>query len=185
MRRWVVVAAPAILDALAPWLEGLRGVEALPRERLEPGELVGADGAWLHDVSGPAEPLRAFAERGGRVLLTLGAARMAHAMGLLAAPPVEWRGTGWAGHATLTSHPLLAGMLGAVVTSTAPGGWRTAASHPPGARVVARSWSGGAPDPGLASAWEHEVGAGGILCLGAHADPREADGAARASLLAD
>jgi hypothetical protein len=184
VRRWVLVGSDSGAEAAFAWLEGLADIEV--RRAGSPVEALslGADGIWVHGPARPAADLVGWLRAGGRLLCTMEAGLLPFALGVEGVAP-EVRSDGpWAGPpragplparlglAGFGPHPLFAGLhQGAAVWAPTEGErvHRTgyAASRPATGRVVALERSGTAPDPASVVAWEYEVGAGGILCIGA------------------
>lgn len=160
--------------------------------------LADADVAWVHAATDPGpvpvDALARFAAAGGGVVLSLRAAALPVPMGIEAVPPNEvaeerWRHVAdpyWTpafhamaayphirGLATWGPHPLVEGLHNGTYCWTATEGepwvWcgYTGGVRPSG-RVVGVERAYIAQDPRRIVAWEYELGAGVVLCLGAH-----------------
>ncbi|HSE27576.1 MAG TPA: GH116 family glycosyl hydrolase [Gemmatimonadales bacterium] len=199
MKRWVLVAGGPDGDAAFGWLESLPDVEARRADALEGARLEQADGVWVHGPVAPARGVVEWLRGGGRMLCTLEAALLPSALGLEAVAPDDRSDTPWPsippigplpprlGLACFGPHPLLDGLGRAAFTwAPAPGDRlrRTAyhATRPAASRIVAVERSGTVPDPARTVAWEQDVGAGGVLCIGAFVVPDAADPLCRPQL---
>ncbi|HXE57850.1 MAG TPA: GH116 family glycosyl hydrolase [Gemmatimonadales bacterium] len=208
MRRLLLVAPGPDGDAALDWLGTLDGIAVRRVERLADASLPEADLVWAH---GPAEPdgaLATWLERGGRLLATLDAALLPHRLGVEPVAPDERREGVWRhqedefwlpeyrsflafphirGLAGFGPHPLFEGIdQGTMIwapTEGEPYRWVAYRSaRPERGAVVATERSFIHLNPERAVAWEHRVGDGGILSIGAFVHPASPDDLLRRQL---
>ncbi len=199
MRRWVLVAPGPDGDAAFAWLESLPEVEAHRAPSLAAAGLPQADGVWVHGAAAPAAGVVEWLRAGGRLLCTLEAALLPAALGLEPIAPDDRSDAQWTavpsdgplpprlGLASFGPHPLLEGLGRSAFTWAPREGApvrRTGyhAARPAASRVVGIERAGTVPDPTRVVAWEQDVGAGGVLCIGAFVVPDAADPLCRPQL---
>ncbi len=195
VRRVGLVAGGAEGAAAAEWLGTVPGIfverfDGLDAARLDPLDLL-----WLHgDVHPPRADLPGWVRAGGRLLLTLDAVALPHALGLEPVPPDERRAGTWChaadefwleeyrsflafphirGCAGFGPHPLYRGLQQGTYTWAPAEGEAFVsvaylAARPAAARVIGVERSFIHLNPGRALAWEYVLDEGGILCLGAY-----------------
>ena len=196
VRRIALVSAGGEGQAAAEWLGGLPGVAVEVQSDLGALDLQPLDLLWVHAVlPGPRPDLPRWLRAGGRLLCTLGAARLPARLGLEPIEPDEHREAEWRhaedefwleeyrsflafphlrGHAAFGPHPLFAGLhQGAFTWAPSEGEGFTAVCYrherPVRARVVAVERSFIHLNAERATAWEQAVDDGGVLCVGAYA----------------
>jgi glycogen debranching enzyme len=187
--------------AIWEWLDSLPDVRvshlASSQELFESS----AEVLWMHGSVAPPAGLLAWIERGGRLLATLGAARVPHLLRVEPVAPDDERQTTWhhaddefwleeyrsfqafphiRGLAGFGPHPLFAGLHQGTFTwapsEGEPYAWTAYQSRRPAqGRVVAVERSFIHVNPERAVAWEHAVGEGGILSIGAFIHPAAPD----------
>ncbi|MDX2119898.1 MAG: GH116 family glycosyl hydrolase [Gemmatimonadota bacterium] len=203
MRRVALVAGGAEGAAAAAWLATLPGlsverVDALSAVTLQPVDLL-----WVHgECPPPRADLVPWLAAGGRLLLTLDAARLPALLGLEPVAPDERRMASWRhaedefwldeyrsflafphirGYGAFGPHPLFAGLgQGTYVWAPSEGeSYNAVAYHrsrPTRARIVAVERSFIHLNANRVLAWEQPVEEGGILCLGAYIHLAAPDG---------
>ena len=173
MRRVALVAAGAEGDAAAAWLDLLPDVAATRCPAIGDVAYAATDVVWVH---GPAEArweadLLGWLAGGGRLLATLGGARLLYDIGLEPVEPeIVPAPSTVAGLAGFGPHPLFAGPghgLRWAEGFSASDQVRYRGRRPVAARVVAVAWERGGVDASCALAWEQRTGDGGVLCIGA------------------
>jgi hypothetical protein len=193
MRRLALVAAAGNTAAevrelaeLHGWLDSLPSQGVVRHERLTDVPLDACDVLWVRGV-GPVDVdarLRAWLERGGRLLATGAAVRLATELGVAHDLPepitLSDSNSPSFGLAGFGAHPLFTGLRDGALMSPAllagdsitgySGRW------PANAAVVAVARRGFDIDAETVLAWEYPVVAGGILCL-AFSPARAEDGA--------
>jgi hypothetical protein len=169
------------------WLRAVAGVSATRVESLAELALETTDAVWLHGAGRFVSPaLLDWLRGGGRLLATLEAAMLPFDLGLEPHPPDDQLDAVWRdppallGLAGAGPHPLFAGLGGGAYVWAASTGepyrWCAYRRTRPGrGRVVGVLWQPDELDPAGAVAWEHAVGDGGILCIGALAQLQPAD----------
>ena len=182
MRRLALVAAAGSTAAeirelaeLHGWLETLPSNAVMRHERLTDVPLDACDVLWVRGF-GPSDfdaRLREWLERGGRLLATGAAVRLASELGVArdTAGPIIFPDSNLPsfGLAGFGAHPLFTGLRDGALMAPALGadapfiGYR--GRWPVNAEVVAVARQGLDIDPDTVLAWEYPVVAGGILCL--------------------
>jgi glycogen debranching enzyme len=190
----LLVSGGAEGDAAAEWLDTIDGLDS---ERHVPGRplrLETPDVVWIHGPAPAPDGLLAWLDQGGRLLATQDAATLPARLGLEPVGPDErtqgiWRHAEdefWLeeyrsfkafphirGLAAFGPHPLFAGLNQGTFT-WAPSDREPFSRHayretrPASGAVVAVERSFIHLNAGRAVAWEHPVGDGGILCIGAY-----------------
>ncbi len=202
-------------EAAEAWLAELSGVRARRCHSLDAVPLAEVERLWVHAVTvEPSLELVAWLRGGGRLLATLEAVELPWRLGLEPQPPDDRRRGSWRdaadefrpdtatpipafrharGFAAFGPHPLFGGAGNGAVTwlpvEGEPFEWLTyRATRPERGAGVAVERVGHTLHPPRWIAWEHQVGDGGILCLGAFARLAPADprgGAELRALLAN
>ncbi len=201
MRSILLLANDEDGEAIWPWLDGLADTSAA---RLSTGSQLAdhaADVLWVHGEAARPADLLPWLQRGGRLLATLGAARIPHELGLETIAPDDRRLAVWRhqedefwlpefksfqafphirGLAGFGAHPLFAGIGQGTFTWAPADGeqyeWTTYRERRPAeGAIVAVERSFIHLNPGRVVAWEYETGDGGILCIGAFIYPAAPD----------
>ncbi len=193
VRRVALVASGAEGEAALAWLETLPGVTVVSHRDFAAVDLEHADLVWVHGEYHASRTLIPWLQEGGRVLASLDAAIIASGLGIESHPPDERREGHWRhaadefhldqfksfkafphirGLAAFGPHPLFEGLdQGTYVWAPSEGEEfierAYVASRPATGAVVAVERSFIHLNAERVVAWEHQVGGGGILSLGA------------------